>query len=82
MTSSSRDRTVCGREMTSSDVIPTCSWVVCVSGAIAHASASASRRRETSRPMLPRIRAMTSPTRSEKEVNERAPIAIHTQNDI
>jgi hypothetical protein len=32
--------------------------------------------------MLPRIRAITSPTRSEKEVNERAPIAIHTQNDI
>jgi len=32
--------------------------------------------------MLPRIRAITSPTRSEKEINETAPIVIHTQNDI
>jgi len=32
--------------------------------------------------MLPRIRAITSPTRSEKASNETAPIAIHTQTDI
>jgi hypothetical protein len=32
--------------------------------------------------MLPRIRAMTSPTRSEKAINETAPIAIHTHTDI
>jgi hypothetical protein len=62
--------------------VPTRSGVACVSGAVAHASASASRTWEISRPMLPRIRAMTSPTSSEKTINEIAPITIHTQTDI
>jgi len=50
--------------------------------AVAHVSASPSRMQETSRPTLPRIRAVTNPTRSEKAINEPAPIAIHTHTDI